>query len=36
MDAKELKKMLAGVSVASLLAGAALTVNGCAPSGTSA
>ena len=31
MDTKELKKLLAGLSIASLLAGAALSATGCAP-----
>jgi radical SAM modification target selenobiotic family peptide len=30
MDKKELKKLLAGLSVASLIAGASLTMAGCA------
>ena len=30
MDKKQLKKILAGLSIAGLLAGAGLTINGCA------
>ena len=30
MDKKELKKLLAGLSIASLIAGAGLSVSGCA------
>jgi len=33
MDKKELKKLLAGLSIASLIAGASLTMAGCAKTG---
>ena len=33
MDKKELKKLLAGLSIASLIAGAGLSVTGCATTG---
>lgn len=33
MDKKELKRLLAGLSIASLLAGAGLSVTGCATTG---
>jgi radical SAM modification target selenobiotic family peptide len=33
MDKKDLKKLLAGLSIASLIAGAGLSVTGCASTG---
>lgn len=33
MDKKELKKLLAGLGVATLLAGASLTMSGCSTTG---
>lgn len=36
MEMKQLKKMLAGMSIASLLAGSSLMVAGCATNGQSA
>ena len=33
MDKKELKKLLAGISIASLIGGAGLAVTGCAATG---
>lgn len=35
MDAQELKRFLAGLGIASLLAGASLTAGGCASTGGS-
>ena len=34
MDAKELKKFLAGLGIATLITGAGLTVGGCASTGS--
>ncbi len=36
MDSKDLKKMLAGLGIASLLAGISLTLPGCSQNGGSA
>jgi radical SAM modification target selenobiotic family peptide len=35
MDSKELKKMLAGLSLVALIGGAGLSVSGCATTGSS-
>ena len=35
MDSKELKKMLAGLSLAALIGGAGLSLSGCAHTGSS-